>query len=176
MVKFFERFILLMMFTLAVPAHADDVIRVVVYGDSLMSGYQMQPEQSFGSKVERKIKEVGFTNVQVINMSVAGETTAGGLERINSAIAQRPDIFVLSLGANDALRGIRPEIVNYNLGTMIGLLKQKNIYVILVGIKAPPNLGTDYSTQLEGMFRHLAKTYEVPLYPFALVGVFGRRT
>src|SRR5687768_18004915 len=94
--------------------HAAPPIRMIVYGDSLMSGYQLQPEQAFAAKLDRKLKEYGFDNVEVINMSEAGMTTAGGVERIQQVVNQRPDIVVLELGANDALRGINNGVIFKN--------------------------------------------------------------
>jgi len=147
---------------------------VIVFGDSLLSGYQLQPEQAFAAKLDRKFKEYGFTNVEVTDMSVPGETTAGGVERIDRVASQHPDVVVLELGANDTLRGIATGIIYNNLGTMIGKLLQVRANVIFVGIKAPSNMGYSYAAQLEQGYRTLADAYKLSFYPFALEGVVGQ--
>ncbi|MDE3059578.1 MAG: arylesterase, partial [Pseudomonadota bacterium] len=136
MKRFFERFLVFLLLALPwSPALAQD-IRVVVYGDSLTSGYELQPEQAFPARLDSKLKAVGFTNVKVINMSVAGETTAGGVERMPSLLAQHPDIVVVELGANDALRGINTIMISSNLSNIVNQLHSNNIYVVLIGMKA----------------------------------------
>lgn len=154
-------------------AYALPPIRITVFGDSLMSGYQLQPEQAFPAKLERKIKEYGFTNVTVSDMSVPGETTAGGVERIDTVVAQRPDIVVLELGANDALRGINTGVIYNNLSTILSKLVQNQVYVVFIGNKAPASMGYSYSVQLEQSYKTLADAYKVAFYPFALAGVVG---
>jgi acyl-CoA thioesterase I len=154
-------------------AYAVPPIRVVVFGDSLTSGFQLQPEQAFPAKLDRKLKEYGFTNVIVTNMSVPGETTAGGLERVDSVVALRPDVVVLELGANDALRGINTGVIYNNLSGILSKLVQVRAYVVFVGIKAPSNMGYSYSAQLEQGYRTLAEAYKTAFYPFALEGVLG---
>jgi acyl-CoA thioesterase-1 len=160
-------------FLSAEAARAQPPIRVVVYGDSLLSGYQLQPEQAFAAKLDRKLKEYGFMNVDVINMSVPGETTTGGLERLQSVLDQRPDVVVLGLGANDALRGIPTNILYKNLSEILSKFVQNRIYTVFIGMKAPSNMGYSYTAQLEQSFRTLADVYKTDFYPFALEGVVG---
>jgi len=150
-------------------------IRVVVYGDSLTSGYELQPEQAFPARLYRKLRENGFTNVEVVNMSVPGQTTAGGFEHISSVIDAHPDIVILQLGYNDAIRGIRIETINHNLGSIMGQLSSKQILTVLVGVRAPANMGVDYAGQLEAMYRSLAALYKAYLYPDALDIIYGRQ-
>ena len=154
-------------------AQAIPPIRVVVLGDSLMSGYQLQPEQAFAAKLRRKLLEYGFSNVEVTDMSVPGETTGGGAERIQQVLALRPDVVVLELGANDALRGINTSVIHTNLSTIMGKLAQNRSYIVFVGMKAPSNMGYSYSAQMEASFRSLAEAYKASFYPFALEGVVG---
>ncbi len=155
-------------------SYAVPPIRVIVYGDSLMSGFQLQPEQAFTAKLNRKLKEYGFTNVDVTDMSVPGETSAGGLERIDSVVNLHPDVVVLELGANDMLRGINAGVVYNNLSGMISKLLQSRAYVVFVGMKAPSNMGYSYSAQMEQGYRTLAEAYKIAYYPFALEGVVGQ--
>lgn len=180
MIDIFERFLVIFLFVALLvgvsPAEsrADGRLRIIVYGDSLTSGYGMQLDQAYGAKLERKLREVGFTGVEVINMSVSGETTSGGLERINSLLVQQPDIVLLELGANDAIRGINIELIYTNLHAIISQLIQRNIYVILLGMKAPPNTGPIYSSRFEDIYRGAAKHYKIPFYPFFLDSIYGR--
>lgn len=154
-------------------AEAIPPIRVVVYGDSLMAGFQLQPEQAFATKLRRKLLEYGFTNVEVTDMSVPGETTGGGVERLPTLLARQPDVVVLELGANDALRGINTSVIHSNLGQIISALVQKRAYVVFIGMKAPSNMGYSYSAQMESSYRSLADAYKLAFYPFALEGVVG---
>ncbi len=175
MKKIFEMFFALAMWlALVAPATAQtNPIKVVVYGDSLTSGYQLTEGDGYPAKLAKKIKEVGFTNVEVVNMSVAGETTAGGMERLSSLLAKQPDVVVLELGANDILRGVNPNVIYQNLMHIVGRLKENNAYVVLIGMKAPSNLGETYSKQVEAVYHRIATFYSTAFYPFALEGIFG---
>ena len=176
MKRFFERFLIMAVLLMSgsMPAQADERLRIVVYGDSLTSGYGMQPEQSYAAKLERKLKETGFTDVDVINMSRPGESAGGGVDRLDSLLAQRPDIVVLELGSDDALRGIRIEVIHANLGAIVTRLLEKNVYVILLGMKAPSNMGPIYSSRFEEIYRNTAGHYKLPLYPYLLDSIYGR--
>ena len=154
-------------------AHAAGIIRVVVYGDSLTSGYQLTEEDSYASKLRKKLQEVGYTNVEVVNMSVAGESTSGGLERLSSLLLKQPDIVVLQLGGNDVIRGVSPNLIYHNLIHIIGRLKENNVYVVLIGMKAPPNMGSEYVQQVESIYQRMANFYNLAFYPSALEGIFG---
>lgn len=156
-------------------AFADNNISIIVFGDSLTSGYQLQPDEAFSARLERKLKESGFTTVSVKNMSVAAETTAGGLERVHAVIAQRPDIVIVELGSNDALRGINPTVIYTNLTQTLQKLAEQHIYIILVGVKAPSNMGYSYGAQLEAVYQKSAEVYKTLYYPFALEGIVGRQ-
>lgn len=156
-------------------AQAQQQVRVVVFGDSLTSGYQLQPDESFTARLDRKIKEVGFSNVEVVNMSVTGETTAEGAARLNSLVLAHPDVVVLELGTNDAMRGIQTNLIQKNLTDIVEKLKELNAYIVLVGTKAPTNVGLGYAQQLDEVYRHLATFYRLPYYPDVLEGVRGHQ-
>jgi len=176
--RFFISRIFISLFLLCPCGQANAVqntIRIAIYGDSLTSGYQLQPEQAFPAKLERKFKEVGFNNVEVSNMSVAGETTAGGVERLNSVLIKHPDIVILELGSNDALRGISPPLIYNNLMDMTRRLIQNGSYVILAGAKAPPDMGYAYSSQLDAIYEQVVSLNgKLPFYPFILNGIVGK--
>jgi acyl-CoA thioesterase-1 len=179
MKTYFERFIRVCLFilslTAAAEAHAQTrTITLVVFGDSLTSGYELSADEAFPAKLEHKLRDAGFSNVRVANMSVAGETTSGGLERIDTVITQRPDIVMLELGSNDALRGLPPVQIYNNLAAIINKLQQASITVILAGAKAPPNMGYSYGAQLDAGFKRLGSVQGVYFYPFILQGVVGQ--
>jgi len=176
MKRIFTIFFVVLALTGVSPAWAvQSTIRVVVYGDSLTSGYLLQPEQAFPAKLYRKLRENGFTNVEVTNMSQPGETTAGGLARISSVLELHPDIVVLQLGYNDAIRGIRVETINSNLGSIMSQLTANQIIMVLVGVRAPASMSYEYAGQLENMYRSLANANKAYLYPDALDTIYGRQ-
>jgi acyl-CoA thioesterase I len=145
-------------------------MKVVVLGDSLSSGYQLLPEQGFAPRLERKMRELGY-DVTVVNMSVAGDTTQSALTRLPMAVAERPDLVILELGGNDAIRGIDPKVVESNLTNMVETLQGNNIFVLLAGMYAPPNFGKDYVKKFSKAYDNLRIRYQVTVYPFFLEGV-----
>ena len=153
----------------AMPGLAD-TIRGVGFGDSLMAGYQLGPNQSFADRLEAALKEEGY-DIEIANAGVSGDTTSAGLSRLDWSVPDDTDFVILELGANDALRGISPDLSRKNLDTMIAHLKEKGIDVILAGMLAPPNMGEDYAAGFNPIFPELAAKYDVPLYPFFLDGV-----
>ncbi|CDN55983.1 Lipolytic protein G-D-S-L family [Neorhizobium galegae bv. officinalis bv. officinalis str. HAMBI 1141] len=155
----------------ALPAAAQDkAIQLVGFGDSLMAGYQLAPSESYTAQLEAALKASG-QNVVVTNAGVSGDTTAGGLSRIDWSVPDGTDGVILELGANDALRGISPEQSEKNLDAILARLKERKIPVFLVGILAPPNMGGDYAEKFNPIYKRLAEKYVVPLYPFFLDGV-----
>jgi acyl-CoA thioesterase I len=120
--------------------------------------------------LQRALAGAGI-DVEVIDGGVSGDTTAGGLARLDWALADRPDLVILELGANDMLRGIDPALIRANLDAMLGRLAQAKVAVLLAGMRAAPNLGADYGGQFAAIYRELAARYRVPLYPFFLEGV-----
>lgn len=144
-------------------------VNIVGFGDSLMAGYQLPAEDAFPTKLETALREKGY-DVAIQNAGVSGDTTSGGLSRLDWSVPDGTDLVILELGGNDALRGIAPEISRDNLDQMIARLKDRSIDVILVGILAPPNMGDAYAASFNPIFPDLAKKHNVPLYPFFLDG------
>ncbi len=155
------------------PAFARE-IRIVGFGDSLMAGYRLDENDAFPAQLQAALHKDGF-DVTVTNAGVSGDTTSGGLERLNWSVPDGTDLVILELGANDALRGIPPEITERNLAKMIEDLKARGIGVLLAGMLAPPNMGSDYEAAFNPIYPSLAKKYDVPLYPFFLEGVAAQK-
>ena len=145
-------------------------INLVGFGDSLMAGYQLPPGDGFPEKLQAALKAKGL-DVTIANAGVSGDTTTGGLARIDWSIPDGTDGVILELGANDALRGIPPEESEKNLDQMIARLKERGIAVLLVGMMAPPNMGADYAERFNPIYRKLSEKHGVPLYGFFLDGV-----
>jgi len=155
------------------PVHASGPVRIVVVGDSLSAGYGLAAADAFPARLEAALRESGH-DARVENAGVSGDTTAGGRARLAWAIGDDPEAVILELGANDALRGLHPEKAYDNLAAMLTRLQEKNIPVLLAGMKAPPNMGEDYAQEFDAVFRRLAAAYDVIFYPFFLKGVAGQ--
>ncbi|OWO96449.1 arylesterase [Rhizobium esperanzae] len=153
----------------AVGANAR-TINLVGFGDSLMAGYQLSPGEGFPEKLQAALKAKGL-DVSIANAGVSGDTTTGGLARVDWSVPDGTDGVILELGANDALRGIPPEESEKNLDQMIARLKARGIAVLLVGMMAPPNMGADYAARFNPIYRKLSDKYGVRLYAFFLDGV-----
>lgn len=147
---------------------------VLAFGDSLTAGYGLEPANAFPVQLERALRRLGMP-ATVVNGGVSGDTSTGGRARLlwllESAAAAKPDLVIVELGANDALRGIDPAVTRNNLDWIIRTLRQRDIAVILAGMMAPPNLGSDYGKAFNGLYPALAKKHGVPLYGFFLDGV-----
>jgi acyl-CoA thioesterase-1 len=154
------------------PAAAAGPISGVGFGDSLMAGYQLGPGEGFPEQLQAALAAEGF-DVTIANAGVSGDTTAGGLARLDWSVPDGTDFVILELGANDALRGIAPEITRQNLEKMIVRLKERGIDVILAGMLAPPNMGEDYAARFDPIFPDLAAKYGLPFYGFFLDGAIG---
>lgn len=159
----------LAMLALVRPAAAEPA-QIVGFGDSLMAGYELPAEAAFPVQLERALKEKGL-NVAISNAGVSGDTTSGGLARIEWSVPEGTKAVILELGANDALRGIAPEQTEQNLDKMVSDLKNRGIAVLLVGMLAPPNMGSEYAERFNGIYERIAEKHQVPLYPFFLDGV-----
>ena len=150
--------------------------KIIGFGDSLMAGYGLAVEKSFPAQLEAKLRQQGIA-VTIENQGVSGDTTQGGLARVTWALNSKPDLIILELGANDALRGIDPKVTEQNLDKMLGLMTAYRrpdgspIVIILAGMKAPRNLGAAYVRKFDAIYPNLAKKYRVTLYPFFLDGV-----
>jgi acyl-CoA thioesterase-1 len=155
---------------LSVVAAASETYRIVGFGDSLMAGYQLDAGQSFPEKLEVALKSKGH-DVVIANAGVSGDTSSGGLSRLDWSVPDETDLVILELGANDMLRGLSPDLTEKNLIAMIERLKARDIDIILAGMVAAPNLGAAYGERFNGIFPKLAQTYDLPFYPFFLDGV-----
>jgi len=144
---------------------------ILVFGDSLSAGYGLRVEQGWVSLLAQKIEREGY-GFRVVNASVSGETTAGGLARLPRALSvQRPRIVVLELGANDGLRGLPLDQTRDNLDQMIALLHGQHVAVLLLGLRLPPNYGERYTSGFMAMYQGLADKHHIALLPFLLENV-----
>lgn len=154
----------------AVPATAQPAT-ILVMGDSLSAAYGLASDQGWVALLQQRLAARGY-DYTVINASISGETTAGGLTRLPQALGQhKPAIVILELGANDGLRGLPVTLMKQNLGRMISLSRDSGARVLLVGILLPPNYGPQYTHEFSAVYPALAKRYRVPLVPFLLEGV-----
>lgn len=145
-------------------------IRIVAFGDSLTAGYRLKPSEAFPVQLAAALKAKGY-NVDVANAGVSGDTTAAGLARLDWSVPDGTEAVILELGANDALRGIAPNVTRTNLDAIVKKLRERKIEVLVAGMKAPKNLGDDYERQFEPIFVDLAEQYGALRYPFFLDGV-----
>jgi acyl-CoA thioesterase I len=154
---------------LAATAIARDPV-VLDFGDSLTAGLGLPASEAFPAKLEAWLHGQGI-GARVVNAGVSGDTTADGLARLDWALADKPDLVVLALGANDALRGINPSTVHDNLDKIIVKIQASGARVLLLGMLAPSNWGEEYKHTFDGIFPELARAHRLPLYPFFLEGV-----
>ena len=152
------------------PARATNTTRIVALGDSLTAGYGLKSADAFPARLQAMLAAHGLP-VEVINAGVSGDTTAGGLSRLDWVLAEKPDAVIVELGANDGRRGIHPRTTYANLDAIITRLRTEGIAVLLAGMYAPPNLGKEYGALFNGVFPTLAKRHGIDLYPFFLEGV-----
>ena len=151
------------------PSWADEK-NIVVLGDSLVAGYGLAPGEAFPEQLSKLLKDKGI-NANIINAGVSGDTTAGGLARLDWSVQPGTDGVIVELGANDALRGIAPNQTLENLESIIQNLKKRNIKVLLVGMKSPPNMGQKYVDEFDAIYPALAEKHGLHFYPFFLDGV-----
>lgn len=158
-------------------APAADEKLIVAFGDSLYAGYQLEQAQGFAPRLEAALKAKGIA-ARVVNAGVSGDTSAGGRQRLAFTLdgqPRKPDLVILGLGANDMLRGLDPAETRANLDAILTELDARGIAVVMTGMVTAPNLGADYAKAFNPIFPDLAKKHGVPLYPFFLDGVAGRR-
>jgi acyl-CoA thioesterase-1 len=172
---FAAAFILFLGICGAISSARAEPFKIVGFGDSLMAGFGLGPDQGFTDKLAAALRANGH-DVTVANAGVSGDTTSGGLARLDWSVPDGTQLVILELGANDMLRGISPDITQKNLDEMLTRLKQRKIAVLLAGMRAAPNLGPDYQHAFDTIFPDLAKKYGVTLYPFFLDGVAGQPT
>ena len=145
-------------------------IKMVVLGDSLSAGYGLPADAAFPVRLQKALEAKGI-KVDMVNAGVSGDTTSGGRERLDWSVPDGTDAVIVELGANDALRGIDPAVTRAALSDIITKLKARKIAVLLCGMLAPPNYGSDYAAKFNAIYPDLSKSLGVPLYPFFLDGV-----
>lgn len=144
-------------------------LRIVFLGDSLTAGYQLNPADAFPAIIGEELRKAGKA-AEVINAGVSGDTTAGGLRRMQWLLRREIDVLVLGLGANDALRGLSPDAAKQNLHSTIAMLRSRypEARVVLLGMLAPPNMGEEYRTAFNAIYPDLADEFNLVLMPFML--------
>ena len=158
----------------AIPPRAADAgeIRLLTLGDSLSAGYGLVLGEGFSDQLGAALSRAGL-DVVVLNGGVSGDTTAGGLARLDWMLSDAPDAVIVELGANDGLRGLDPAQTLANLDAILDELDERGIPVLLAGMLAPPNMGSEYGEDFNGLYALLADRYDVVYYPFFLEGVAG---
>jgi acyl-CoA thioesterase-1 len=166
-----KRFIIKIIAFCLVSINVNAIEKVILFGDSLMAGYGLPQEKHLAIVLQNNLKDTGF-NLEVIDGSVSGSTSAGGLNRAEWSLSERNiDLMILGLGANDMLRGISPIETEKNLEKIIKIAKHKNIEIILAGMIAPTTHGFNYKKKFDNIYPNLAKKYDLNLIPFLLEGV-----
>lgn len=166
---------MLALMTIATPASAQaqpaaKPVKLVVLGDSLSAGLGLPAQQAFPAKLQKALQARDIA-VDMTNAGVSGDTSSGGRDRLDWSVPDGTDGVIVELGANDALRGIDPDLTRGALTDIVTRLKARGIAVMLCGMLAPPNYGADYAARFNSIYPDLAKQFEVPLYPFFLDGV-----
>ena len=150
-----------------------DKPKIVVLGDSLSAGYQLAQGEGFPERLEAALTDEGL-DVEIIGAGVSGDTSSGGLSRLDWSVPEGTDGVILELGANDALRGLPPKTTRENLDKMIARLKERDIEVLLAGMLAPPNMGDTYGKEFNAIYPELSEKHNLLLYPFFLDGVLTK--
>ena len=164
----------LLVFAVPLPAQAASaLLRIAVLGDSLSAGYGLAATDAFPAQLQKALVTRGCA-VTIDNAGVSGDTTAGGRARLDWVLAGHPQLVIVELGGNDALRGLPPDEAAGNLAAILERLQAQGITALLAGMKAPRNLGREYYNKFDELYPRLAKRYHVPFYPFFLAGVTGR--
>lgn len=162
--------LLLVTLGFASPIMAEETRRVVMLGDSITAGYGLAAGEELPVQLEKALESEGIA-ATVENAGVSGDTSAGGLSRLDWAIQGSPDLVIVALGANDGLRGVDPADTRNNLSAIIDRLRQKGARVVLAGMYAPPNMGAEYGERFNRIYPEIAAEQDVRLYPFLLDGV-----
>jgi acyl-CoA thioesterase-1 len=157
------------------PKEAAAKPRIVVLGDSLTAGLGLEPAQSFPSLLQKRL-DAARHDFEVVNAGVSGDTTAGGLRRLDWSIQGDTRVLIVALGGNDGLRGLPVAETRRNLNEIVTRAKQRGITVVVAGMEAPPNYGPQYTSQFRQLFRDLAAEHDVVFIPFLLDGVAGNRS
>jgi acyl-CoA thioesterase-1 len=159
------------------PAHASDQVRtLLVVGDSLSAGYGLEPDQGWVTLLQRRLEAEGY-GYRVVNASITGDTTSGGLRRLPRALGQhRPAVVLIELGGNDGLRGTPVAVIRRNLASMIELAQEAGARVVLAGIQMPPNYGPKYASAFAAIYPDLAREHRIGWIEFFMEGVALDRT
>ena len=152
----------------------NDIPRIVAFGDSLTAGLGVSPDESYPGQLDRWLREKGL-NYEVVNAGVSGDTTAGGLRRVEWVLKSQPKLVILELGANDGLRGQSLQDTYNNLNKIIESLKAKGVIVVLAGMRLPLNYGDDYTQEFSDLFVRLTHEHKISFIPFFLEGVATQR-
>ena len=155
------------------PAEAKAPLKIVAFGDSLTAGYLLANGEAFPDILQKALAERGL-ETQISNAGVSGDTTTGGLARLDWSVPDGTDAVLLELGANDMLRGLDPSVPRANLKAIFDRLKERKIPVFILGMRAPANYGANYAKDFDSLYADLAKANGAPLYPFMLEGVAGQ--
>jgi acyl-CoA thioesterase I len=151
-------------------ARADGV--VVALGDSLTAGFGVAPDEAFPARLQARLRAEGYA-YRVVNAGVSGDTTAGGLRRVDWVLRASPDVVIVALGANDGLRGQSPQATRANLEEIVTRLQEAGARVLLAGMRLPPNYGGEFTKEFEAVFPAVARRAKIALMPFLLDGVAG---
>ena len=160
---------------LSAPLAQGQPLRLVALGDSLTAGYGLPQEAAFPAVLEQALKAKGY-RVEIANAGVSGDTSSGGLDRLDWSVPDGTDGVIVELGANDMLRGLDPSLTRKSIGAIVERLKARNIPVMLAGMYASRNLGPDYVQKFDSLYPDIAKRHGLVLYPFFLDGVAGERS
>lgn len=161
---------MLLAMAIAVSPSSAKTTEILAFGDSITAGFGLPAKEAFPARLEAKLRADGLA-ADVINAGNSGDTTTDGLARLDWALSQKPDVVILELGANDALRGLDPSTVRANLDAMLGKIQKSGAKVLLVGMLAPANFGEEYQQAFNRIYPELAEAHGVALVPFVLDGV-----
>jgi len=165
-----------MVATLSLIPFAVDAKTILIVGDSISAGYGINPEQGWVQLLQKRLDQQYPKQHKVVNASVSGETTSGALARMPKLLqSYKPDVVVIELGGNDALRGQPPQMIQKNLGQLVQQSQQAKAKVLLFGMKIPPNYGTTYSQAFENNYKVISQQYKIKLLPFFMQGIAGHK-
>lgn len=158
---------------MAIPVMGEEV-RIVAFGDSLFAGYNLAEEEGYPERLEAALRGRGI-NARVVDAGVSGDTSAAGRDRIEFVLEaqdDKPDLFILELGGNDLLRGIGPDETRANFEAMLSTLREANIPVLMMGMRAPANYGPEYQSEFDSIYADMAEKYDADLIPFWLEDIY----
>ena len=162
--------VIILSLVLIASAYASDPIRILAIGDSLIAGYGLKPEEGFTAQLEKALNDKDYT-VQIVNSGISGDTTSGGLARIDWVLSDPYSAVILNLGNNDAFRAVPVDLVKQNLIDILERIQSRKLPILLAGAKAPRNLGPEYSEAFDTIYPEIARHFDVLFYPFFLEGV-----